>query len=454
MEIRGKRIGIIGLGMRTGVVSAQVLTGLGAQVIVSDAKPAEKLKRELALLAGISNISYDLGGHTNKILDVDFLVISPGVPINIPIVDRARRLGLEIISEVELSYRLAQASFIGITGTNGKSTTTALLGQLLTTYPEEVFVGGNIGRPLIGKVLELKATDLIVAELSSFQLETVDRFRPHIALFLNFSADHLDRHKTMEAYLKAKMNIFINQKPDDYIILNADDHGVRAIASQVPSQVFWFSRREPVQPGCYLDQDKLICDLGEGPVELISTGELKIRGLHNIENALAASLAAALMKISWVDIQSGLRNFPGLEHTLEYVLTHNGIQYYNDSKGTNPAASMKALEAFSEPVVLITGGLDRQLDFTDFIEVVVKKVKALILIGQTKEVLKDKALASGFLGQIISTNSLEEAVVFASESSQSGDVVLLSPASASWDMFIDYEQRGRLFKNYVKELAN
>lgn len=454
MEVKGKRIGIIGLGMRTGVVSAKVLVELGAQVIVSDVKPAEKLKNELALLAGISEISYDLGGHTDQVLDVDLLVVSPGVPINIPILTKARQLGIQMISEVELSYRLAKASFIAITGTNGKSTTTALLGQLLHTYPEEVFVGGNIGRPLIGRVLELKASDLIVAELSSFQLETIERFRPHIALFLNFTADHLDRHQTMEAYLEAKMNIFINQRNDDFIILNADDQRVSQLASQVPSKVIWFSRQKKLVPGCYLDRDQMICDLGQGPRELISTDELKIRGTHNIENALAASAAAALAGISLQNIRNGLRDFRGLEHTLEYVTTHKESKYYNDSKGTNPVASIKALEAFSEPIVLITGGLDRNLDFTDFIHIILKKVKTLILIGQTQEIIKDKAVEAGFSGQIRESDSLEEAVSVAANSSQPGDVVLLSPASASWDMFANYQQRGRLFKKYVHELAN
>ncbi|AZR73038.1 UDP-N-acetylmuramoylalanine--D-glutamate ligase [Anoxybacter fermentans] len=452
MELKGKRIGIIGLGKRTGVVSAKVLVKMGAQVVVSDVKPAHKLKEELDLLRGISGISYDLGGHTEKVLDVDLILVSPGVPLEIPILKEAKKRGIEVIGEIELSYRLSKAPFIAITGTNGKTTTTSLLGQLLKTYPHRVFVGGNIGRPLIGEILNLKPNDLVVAEVSSFQLETVKEFHPEIALFLNFTQDHLDRHKSIEAYLKAKMNIFKNQTEEDYIILNADDQTLCKIASEVPSKIIWFSRQKKRLPGMYLDGNMMVCHMSEKPEELLLIDELKIRGDHNVENALAASAAAVLKGISLSDIRESLRNFKGQEHTLEYVLTHRGVQYYNDSKATNPDASMKALTAFHEPVVLIAGGLDRKLDFTEFIKLVVKKVKALILIGETREKLKKLALEYGFSGRIEITEELKEAVQLAQKFSEPGDVVLLSPACASWDMFESYAERGCLFKEYVRSL--
>lgn len=453
MELKGKCVGIIGLGKRTGVVSAKILSGLGAQVVVSDVKPAEKLTDELKMLEGVKGIDFDLGGHTEKVLDVDFIVASPGVPLNIPIFLEARNRGIEVISEIELSYRLAKAPFIAITGTNGKTTTTSLMGELLDSYPHRVFVGGNIGRPLIGEVLNLSDEDLVVAEVSSFQLETVDRFHARIALFLNISPDHLDRHKTMENYLEAKMNVFKNQTATDYSILNADDPILKKIAEKIPSQIYWFSRQEKQVPGLYLDGQMMVAHLKDDPQKIIAIDELKIRGDHNVENALAASTAALLAGISIEAVRNGLRNYTGNEHTLEFVLSHNGVQYYNDSKGTNPDASIKALQAFHEPVILIAGGLSRSLDFTEFIKLVVERVKTLILIGETKEIIREQALQFGFTGEIILVNDLKTAVTNAHQATQPGDVVLLSPACASWDMFESYVQRGALFKEYVHQLA-
>ncbi len=452
MELKGKRIGIIGLS-RTGIACTQILTKLGATVVVSDAKNADKLRAEVAQLAGLTGVVFDLGGHSDTVLNVDFLVLSPGVPTDIPILCKAQEQGIPMIAEVELSYRLSQAPFVAITGTNGKTTTTLLIGKLLEAYSHRVFVGGNIGRPLIGEVLKLTTEDLVVAEVSSFQLEKVEEFHPRIALFLNLTPDHLDRHKTMEAYLEAKKNIFKNQTVQDYIVLNADDKIVSQLASDAPSRVIWFSRRKRVIPGCYLDGEMLVCDLGDGPIEFGAINELKIRGQHNIENALAASAVAFLLGIKPEEIRSGLRSFKGQEHTLEYVLTYKGVKYYNDSKGTNPDAAIKALEAFHEPLILIAGGLNRNLDFADFIQLVVNKVKVLILIGATKEVLRDKALECGFVGKIILTHNLRKAVKIAYEFSELGDVVLLSPACASWDMFDSYAQRGHLFKEYVRKLV-
>ena len=451
MELKGKRVGIIGLGKRTGVVSAKVLTGIVAKVVLSDVKPAEKLHEELSMLAGIDGITYDLGGHTEKVLDVDLVVASPGVPLEIPIFEEARRRGIEVISEIELAFRLSKAKYIAITGTNGKSTTTTLTGELFRTYPHRVFVGGNIGRPLIGEALNLGAEDLVVAEVSSFQLETIDTFHPHIALFLNITPDHLDRHKTMENYLEAKMRIFKNQTEEDYLILNADDPTLTDIvAKRAPSQKVWFSRKAKRLPGMYLDGNRLMAALEGEPQELLTMEELKIRGYHNIENALAASAAAILGGISLADIRTAMRNFRGLEHTLEFVVEKNGVQYYNDSKGTNPDASIKALEAFHEPVVLIAGGLSRGLDFTDFAKKIVEKVKALVLLGETREELRNMALEAGFSGPIEVVQDLCAAVERANGCAQPGDVVLLSPACASWDMFESYSERGRLFREYVK----
>lgn len=451
MEFKGMRVGIIGLGKRTGVITAITLSKLGAQVVVSDSKPVEKLSYERTLLAGISGISYDLGGHSQKVLDVDLIVVSPGVPKDIHIINEARQRSIEVIGEIELSYRLAQSPIIAITGTNGKTTTTSLIGRLLQDYSGDVFVGGNIGRPLIGEVLDFSALDLIVAEVSSFQLETIDSFHPEIAVLLNITPDHLDRHRTMEIYLKEKMNIFKNQTESDYCILNADDEILTNISGKIPSQIIWFSRRKKRIPGVYLDGEMMIAHIGEEPCELLSVHELKIKGNHNIENAMAASAAAILKGIKLDSIQRGLREFRGQEHTLEYVMTHNNVQFYNDSKGTNPDASVKALEAFDQPIVLIAGGLSRDLDFSDFMKTIQSKVKSLILLGETKEILRETALAFGFNGDIEVVESLDTAVRKSVSYSRPGDVVLFSPACASWDMFNDYAERGRLFKKYVKD---
>ncbi|MCK4259017.1 MAG: UDP-N-acetylmuramoyl-L-alanine--D-glutamate ligase [Halanaerobiales bacterium] len=453
MDLKGKRIGVIGLGKRTGVVTTKILVSLGAEVVVSDIKPAEKLNEELSMLKNFSGVEYDLGGHTEKVLNVDMIITSPGVPVDIPIFHEAKKRGIEVISEIELSYRLSKAPFIAITGTNGKTTTTSLIGELLKPYPHRVFVGGNIGRTLIGEVLNLSEDDLVVAEVSSFQLETVEKFYPKIALFLNLTPDHLDRHKTMEAYLHAKMNIFKNQSEEDYVILNADDRSLRKIAPEIPSKIIWFSRKDKKLPGMYLDGKMMIAEFDEEPVEILSVDELLIRGDHNIENALAAAAAALLVGISPEKVRMGLRNFTGQEHTLEYVLTDKGVQYYNDSKGTNPDASIKALKAFQEPVVLIAGGLSRDLDFTEFIEVVIEKAKVLILLGETKEELYKKALDCGFSGELEVVENLEIAVKLSQSLSKPGDVVILSPACASWDQFSSYVERGRLFKEYVTKLA-
>ncbi len=450
MRLKDKRVGVIGLGKRTGVVTARILVSLGAEVVISDIKPANELTEELTMLEGITGISYDLGGHTEKVLNVDLIIVSPGVPVDLPIFEEAKNRGIEVISEIELSYRLSKAPFIAITGTNGKTTTTSLTGELLQSYSHQVFVGGNIGRPLIGEILNLTEDDIVVAEVSSFQLETIKEFYPKIALFLNFTPDHLDRHKTMEAYLEAKMNIFKNQTEEDYIILNADDPTLQKIADKITSKIVWFSREQKKLPGMYLDGKMMIAQLEGEPHELISTDELFIRGDHNVENALAASAAALLVGISTQKIREGLRNYKGQEHTLEYVLTDQDVQYYNDSKGTNPDASIKALQAFYEPVVLIAGGLSRNLDFTEFMDLVVKKVKVLILLGETRDELAKKALEPGFTGRIEVVDDLKEAVGFARELSQPGDVVLLSPACASWDQFSSYAERGRLFKEYVR----
>ena len=453
MELADKTIGIIGLGKRTGVVSAKVLTEIGAEIVISDVKSAEELEEEIGMLEGISSIEYDLGGHTEKVLNVDMIVVSPGVPLEIPILKEAKERGIEIISEIELSYRLSKAPFIAITGTNGKTTTTSLTGKLLSSYPGQVFVGGNIGRTLIGEVTNLTEDDLVVAEVSSFQLETIDEFHPEIAAFLNLTPDHLDRHKTLDAYLAAKMNIFKNQTENDYIILNADDKTLVEIADQIPSQIIWFSITDKKIPGVYLDDNKLICHLEEKQ-EIIGVDELKIRGDHNIENALASIAAAILKGIPISATRQELKEFTSQEHTLEYVTTHQGVQFYNDSKGTNPDASVKALTAFHEPVVLIAGGLSRGLDFTPFIEMIKSKVKDLVLIGETKEELKECAEEAGFAGRIDLVEDLEGAVKLGYQHSEKGDVVLFSPACASWDMFESYAQRGRLFKEYVRDIVN
>jgi UDP-N-acetylmuramoylalanine--D-glutamate ligase len=442
-DFRGKRATVVGLA-RSGVAAARALNALGAIVTVTDKKPADQLAPQLAAL-GSGSIAVAAGGHPDRVfLDADLIVLSPGVP-KIPQLLAAQQRGVPLISELELAWLLSDAPYIGITGTNGKSTVTTLVGLMLGRSKKNVLVAGNIGNALTEDIALLKQQDWIVAELSSFQLEQIETFRPRIAAILNVTQDHLDRYHDISEYGEAKARIFMNQHREDFLILNFDDPLVKSYARRTSATVIPFSRQLRFSPGaCVLDGFVMFNNR-----RIIETGEIKIKGVHNLENALAAAALSLCAGANPASVAAVLREFPGLEHRLEFVREKDGVTWINDSKGTNVGAVVKSVEGFTQPVILIAGGLDKGSDFSPLFPLFRQKVKLLILIGKAA---KKMAEALGTSTETVYAQTLQEAVELAATRSSRGDVVLLSPGCASFDMFRDFEDRGRQFKEAVKEL--
>ena len=439
---KGKKVTVVGLA-RSGAAAARALHALGAIVTVTDRKPLNQLSEQVAALG--NGITVAAGGHPDRIfIETDFIVLSPGVPNIAPVV-QARRHGVKVISELELAWLLSDAPYIGITGTNGKSTVTTLVGQMLAKAKKNVLVAGNIGNALTEDISQLTGKDWIVAELSSFQLEDIETFRPRIATILNVTQDHLDRYHTTEEYGEAKARIFMNQQKEDYLVLNFDDPIVKSYTRRTRATVIPFSRRLRFNPGACV-HDGYIMFNGR---RIIAVDKLKIGGVHNLENALAATALSLLAGADLWSVVSVLREFPGLEHRLEFVRLKNSVSYINDSKGTNVGAVLKSVEGFTRPVILIAGGLDKGSDFGPLYDLFKHKVKLLILIGKAADKM---AKALGTSTETVFAETLQEAVRVASVRASQGDVVLLSPACASFDMFKDFEDRGRQFKEAVMEL--
>jgi UDP-N-acetylmuramoylalanine--D-glutamate ligase len=441
-NFRGKKVTVVGLA-RSGAAAARALNALGAIVTVTDKKPLDQLTALIASLG--SGIAIEAGGHPERIFaEADLIVLSPGVP-KIPPVMQARRRGVRVISELELAWQLSDAPYIGITGTNGKSTVTTLVGLMLAKAKKDVLVAGNIGNALTEDASLLTGKDWIVAELSSFQLEDIETFRPRIATILNVTQDHLDRYHSLDEYGEAKARIFMNQRREDYLVLNFDDPIVKSFTRRATATVIPFSRQLRFNPGaCVFDGHLLF-----NGRRIIAVDELKISGVHNLENALAATAVSILAGADARSVAAVLRTFPGLEHRLEFVRTKDGVRYLNDSKGTNVGAVIKSVEGFTRPVILIAGGLDKGSDFSPLYDLFRRKVKLLILLGA----------AAGKMANVLATStetvlvqSLQEAVRLASTRAGRGDVVLLSPACASFDMFKDFEDRGKQFKEAVRGL--
>jgi UDP-N-acetylmuramoylalanine--D-glutamate ligase len=428
---------------RSGVAAARSLHALGAIVTVTDKKPIDQLTEQITAVG--SGITVVAGGHPDRLfIDADLVVLSPGVPGIAPVL-RARQQGVKVVSELELAWLLSDAPYIGITGTNGKSTVTTLVGLMLAKAKKNVLVAGNIGNALTEDVSQLIGKDWIVAELSSFQLEDIETFRPRIATILNVTQDHLDRYHTIEEYGEAKARIFMNQRKDDYLVLNFDDSIVKSYTRRTAATVIPFSRRLRFNPGACLHEGYLMFN-GR---RIIAAAELKISGLHNLENALAATALSMLAGADIRSVASVLREFPGLEHRLEFVREKDGVSYINDSKGTNVGAVLKSVEGFTRPVILLAGGLDKGSDFSPLYDLFKHRVKLLILIGKAADKM---ARVLGTSTEMVFAPSLKEAVRIASTRAGHGDVVLLSPACASFDMFKDFEDRGRQFKEAVKNL--
>ena len=442
-DFEGKRITVVGMA-RSGVAAARALDSLGAIVTVTDMKPLEKLAAQMRSL-GTSRIKVEAGGHPDRLfLETDLVVLSPGVP-KIPQILQAQRHGVKVISELELAWMLSDAPYAGITGTNGKSTVTTLVGLMLRKAKKKTLVAGNIGNALTEDLAALKRQDWIVAELSSFQLEDIETFKPHVAAVLNITQDHLDRYHSIAEYGEAKARIFLNQQPGDYLVLNFDDPLVKAFAGRAKATVVPFSRLLRFNPGACVLHDHLMFN-GK---RICRVADIKIQGLHNLENALAAAAVSLCAGADPESVAAVLREFPGLEHRLEFVREKDGVLYINDSKGTNVGAVMKSVEGFTQPVILIAGGLDKGSDFSPLFDLFKKKVKRLILIGKASDKMT-KVLGKAV--ETVTVGALQDAVRLASSLASRGDVVLLSPACASFDMFKDFEDRGRQFKDAVNKL--
>ena len=450
MELAGKNVLVFGAAV-SGISAAETLLAAGARVTLADGKELEKLKQTDGLTGLTGRATLALGRQDEALLDtMDLLIISPGISIHHALPQVALRRKIPVWGEVELAGRLCQAPIVAVTGTNGKTTTTTLLGEMMKTRYDEVVIGGNIGVGLAQAVGRVGADGYVVAEISSFQLEAAGTFHPHIAVMLNLTPDHLDRHGSLDGYATVKEQIFANQTAQDYLVLNHDDVRVRDMAQRCRSRAFFFSRQIELETGAFVSAGA-ICLRWQGKTETVCRiDEMKLFGGHNVENALAACSAAYLAGVAPSQMAKLLREFSGVEHRIEPVATLEGVRWFNDSKATNPESSIKALEAFPGQVILIAGGRDKNTDLAEFMNLVKQKVDRLILIGEAAARFAAAAKAAG-VKNIVQADSLAEAVEKARQLARSPQVVLLSPACASYDMFDNYEQRGRIFKQLVRK---
>ncbi len=449
MEVTGKKVLVFGSGI-SGIAAAKLLERQKARVILYDGNEELKEKDLREKLGEGSGARIVIGAFPEELYDdLDIAVLSPGVPTDLPVVNRMREQGILITGEVELAYETGKGDVLAITGTNGKTTTTALLGEIMGEY-KMTFVVGNIGNPYTAAAPEMDEDSVTVAEMSSFQLETIMDFRPKVSAILNFTPDHLNRHHTMEAYVNAKKNIARNQTEDDYCILNYEDPLTREFGENIRARVLYFSSRRKLEKGIYLENGEMIYQNGE-KIPVCRVEELNLLGTHNYENVMAAAAMALVYGVPADVVRKGVLAFKGVEHRIEYVTEKNGVVFYNDSKGTNPDAAIKGIQAMNRPTVLIGGGYDKDSVYTEWINSFDGKVKKLILIGATREKIARDALACGFTDYQFA-ETFEEAVLTAAEAASPGEAVLLSPACASWGMFPNYEVRGEKFKEIVNSL--
>lgn len=453
MDISGKTVLVVGTGI-SGIGAARLLLKTGANVILYDGNEQLTQAGIQSKLPEGSQVKIIIGALSEACLKtVDIAVLSPGVPTDAPFVQAMKDKGIIIWGELELAYQFSKGTVLAITGTNGKTTTTTLVGEILKNYFKDVYVVGNIGKSYADIAMETTDDSYIVAETSSFQLETVQDFHPRVSAILNLTPDHLNRHHTMEGYVAAKMNIMKNQTKDDFVVLNYDDQLTRKIGEDAVAQVIYFSSMHILEEGYYF-HDKKIIYAHDGEEEIICNASgLKILGLHNMENIMAAVAMARSVGVPMEKIRETITSFMGVEHRIEYVTTKKGVAYYNDSKGTNTDAAIKAIQAMVKPTLLIGGGYDKGSTYDDWIEAFDGKVRWLVLLGATANAIAECARRHGF-DRIIMTESLEEAVKACAQKADPGDAVLLSPACASWDMFKSYEERGCLFKELVGRLED
>lgn len=450
MDFKDKKVLVSGVA-KSGVSAAYLLKKLGANVIIQDAKTEDKLGNVVTELKN-NGIALYLGSNPDDIIEnMDILVMSPGVPTDLPFVNKAREKNIPVIGEIELAYMFCKSPIIGITGTNGKTTTTTLVGDICKAYYNNTFVVGNIGNPFADITLDTTNNGAVVAELSSFQLETINEFKPKVSAVLNITPDHLNRHHTIQNYIVAKERVFENQTADDYCILNYNDEITKAMANKTKAKVVFFSLNNKLDEGIYSDENSIYIKALGYDQKVIDINELKILGGHNVENAMAAIGCSIAIGVPMDIVVKVLKEFTAVEHRIEYVTTVNDIEFYNDSKGTNPDASIKAVEAMKRPICIIAGGYDKGSDFTEWIDTFKGRVKFVAVIGAVKDKIVDTLNKADFTNYK-TADTFEEAIDLCYENADKGDCVLLSPACASWDMFKSYEQRGEIFKDYVRKL--
>lgn len=452
MDLNNKIVLLVGLA-KTGVSTIKKLDKLGAKIIVNDIKSKDQLKDIIKQIENLDSVEYILGHHLEDISNIDLTIVSPGVPLDLPFIKKLQSENINIIGEVELAYKLSEnPTFVGITGTNGKTTTTSLVGEIFKKASKDSYIVGNIGNPVIDTVDLTDENSFLITELSSFQLESIEDFKPRVSTIINITEDHLNRHHTMENYINAKANIFKNQDANDFCILNYDDEIVRELGNKTNAKVLYFSQKEKVSQGAYLDDNKnIVIKVNDKEIKLLNKDELSLPGNHNLENCMAAILMSYVLGIDLEIIKDTLKTFKSVEHRLEFVTDKDGIMFVNDSKGTNPDSTIKAITSYDKPIVLIAGGKDKQSDFTEMISYATKNVKAIVLLGETADKIEQTAKLQG-MNNIFRVSDMKEAVKTAYKLAQSGDVVLLSPACASWDMYPNFEARGLDFKENIYNL--
>lgn len=444
-----EKVLVIGMA-RSGIAVAPVLKSLGAEVILNDSKSEEELPQVKEL--NREDYKFAFACPPDGLVDeADLVVVSPSVPLDLPYGEKARKQGKEVIAEIELAYRLCKGETVAITGTNGKTTTTTLTGEIFKNAKRGTFVVGNIGEPYIAHSLEAKKGDVMVTEISSYQLEGISKFRAHAAALLNITEDHMIRHKTMENYINAKKRVFLNQTKDDFAVLNYDDETVRNMKDSITGRVVFFSRKEQLEEGAYVEDGYAVFSFNGKKERIIKAEDIKIRGPHNLENALASIALTMLCGVDGKTVEETLKTFKGVEHRIETVCVKDGVTYINDSKGTNPDSTVKAVETMREPTVLILGGYDKGGSFDPVFRSFTPFIKHTVLLGATANRLKESADRLGWKNYTVVTGGFEEGVNEARKQAQSGDNVLLSPACASFDEFKDFEERGRVFKEIVNK---
>ena len=447
---------VAGCGI-SGIGAARMLLAAGKSVILydgNDKKNKEEIRAQVADNSSDETLSIVLGTLSQDVIDQsEYCVISPGIPTDLAFVEELKKNGVPIWSEIELAYHYAKGQVIGITGTNGKTTTTALTGEIMAAHfgKDKTFVVGNIGTAYTGKALETKEDSVTVAEISSFQLETIHDFCPDVSAILNITEDHLNRHHTMECYIKTKEDITRNQTKDQVCVLNYEDEVLRSFGESAPAKVVYFSSHRKLDNGFYLEGEDIYYAVDGQSTHVINVNELNLLGRHNYENVMAACAMSVNFGVPMDKIVEVLKIFQAVEHRIEYVTEKRGVKFYNDSKGTNPDAAIQGIRAMNRPTFLIGGGYDKQSEYDEWIEAFDGKVKKLVLIGQTAEKIENCAHRHGFM-DTVRKDTFEEAIQYCYDNAKSGDAVLLSPACASWGMFPNYEERGRIFKEYVRNL--